>query len=49
MKKLSVILGAAVVGWTATAAIKRLKPPLAPEGSWKDASAKPSTNGTSPA
>jgi hypothetical protein len=46
MKKLPMFLGAVVAGWTVAAAAKRLRPPLAPEGSWKDASIKPSTNGS---
>lgn len=48
MKRTSWILGAAFLAGFATVASKR-KQPLAPEGSWKDASVKPSTNGTNPA
>jgi hypothetical protein len=48
MKKLPWMLGAAVAGGYALMS-KRLRPPnLPPEGSWKDASTKPSTNGSTP-
>ncbi|HEU4867281.1 MAG TPA: hypothetical protein VFV09_06075 [Actinomycetota bacterium] len=48
MKRSSWILGAAFLAGFATVASKRKQPP-APEGSWKDASIKPSTNGKHPA
>ncbi|HEX2053234.1 MAG TPA: hypothetical protein VHJ78_05830 [Actinomycetota bacterium] len=47
-KPVSWILSAAAVGAIASFASKRLRPPLAPEGSWKDVSVKPSTNGSQP-
>ncbi|MEX0789601.1 MAG: hypothetical protein WD178_02390 [Actinomycetota bacterium] len=49
MKRSSLILGTAFVAGFAAVASKRLKPPLAPEGLWKDVSSKPSINGSSPA
>lgn len=49
MKKLGTwLLSAAAIGAIASVASKRLRPPLAPEGSWKDVSVKPSTNGSQP-
>lgn len=48
MKRLSWVLSAIAIGGIASAASKRLRPPLAPEGSWKDVSAKSSTNGSHP-
>jgi glycosyltransferase A (GT-A) superfamily protein (DUF2064 family) len=49
MKKLPWVLGLAAAGGYALMS-KRLKPPsLPPEGSWKDATAKPRTNGSHPA
>lgn len=43
------MLGAAAVGGYALMS-KKLRPPnLPPEGSWKDASTKPSTNGSTAA
>ena len=49
MKKLSWILTAIAAAGVAGAASKRLRGgPMAPEGSWKDVSPKPSTNGSNP-